>query len=110
MRYTQAEWDKLIADYPPGTSVSGTVRACQQFGVFVLLDELPDVPCLLEIIHFGVNESFPRHPIQFPIDYPEVGSRIDARILAWSEKTHDVRLTQLSHLNWITGNASESGD
>lgn len=108
MRYTQAEWDKLIAEYPPGTCVSGTVRACKRFGVFVLLDELPDVPCLLELIHFGINESSPLHSIQFPMDYPTVGDRITARILAWSEKTHDVRLTQLSQLNWIPGNAVQS--
>jgi ribosomal protein S1 len=108
MRYTQDEWNRLIAGYPPGTSVSGTVRACQVFGVFVLLDELPDVPCLLEVIHFAANESSPCQSIQFPVDYPSVGERITARILAWSEKTHDVRLTQLSHLNWVYINAAKA--
>ena len=108
MRFTQDEWDKLIADYPPGTCVSGTVRACQPFGVFVLLDDLPNVPCLLEIIHFAVNESSPGHSIRFPTDYPPVGDRINARILAWSVKTHEVRLTQLSHLNWIRPKPAQS--
>ena len=108
MKHTQAEWDKLITVYPPGTCVSGTVRACERFGVLVLLDELPDVPCLLEINHFGINESFPRHSIQFPMDYPQIGERINAKILAWTEKAYYGRLTQISHLNWITGNAMES--
>lgn len=109
MQFTQDQWDKLIADYPPGTFVSGTVRACKPFGDFVLLDDLPNVPCLLEIIHFAVNETSPEHSVRFPADYPSVGDRISARILAWSVKTHDVRLTQLSNLNWIAPKAAESG-
>lgn len=106
MHYTQDEWDKLIPHFPPGTNVSGTVLACQRFGVFVRLDELPDVPSLLEIIHFDINETSPNQLIQFPIDYPAIGDRINARILAWSAKPNDVRLTQLSHLNWISTKAT----
>jgi len=101
LQFTQEQWDNLIAEYPPGTQVSGTVRACQRFGVFVLLDELPDVPTLLEVIHFNVNESSPDNRIRYPEEYPSIGDRITARVLAWSEKTKDLRLTQLSHLNWI---------
>lgn len=108
MRYTQDEWNKLIAGYSPGTSVSGTVCACERFGVFVLLDALPNVPCLLEVIHFAANESSTCQSIQFPVDYPLVGERINARILAWSEKPHDVRLTQLSHLNWVYSDAAKA--
>lgn len=50
--FTQEQWDALIARYPPGTPGSGIVTACEVFGVFVRLDELPDVPALLELIHF----------------------------------------------------------
>ena len=106
MQYTQDEWDKLIAEFPPGTNVSGTVLACLRFGVFIRIDELPDVPSLLEIIHFDINETSPDHLIQFPTDYPTINARIKARILAWSAKTKDVRLTQLSHLNWISAKPS----
>jgi ribosomal protein S1 len=100
MAFTREEWDRLMADSPPGTPVSGTVTSCQVFGVFVRLDQLPDVPALLEIIHFAVNEADPNHRIRFPADYPPVGARVEARILAWCLQPKDVRLTQLSHLDW----------
>ncbi len=86
--------------YPPGTQVSGVVTSCPVFGVFVKLDELPEVPALLELIHFPQIESEPERRIQHPADYPPVGSRIEARVLGWCLKPKDVRLTQLSHLNW----------
>ena len=110
MEYTQAEWDALMAKYPPGTPVGGIVTSCQIFGVFVRLDQLPDVPALLEIIHFQVLESDPNHRVVYPDDYPQVGARVEARILAWCLRPKDVRLTQLSHLNWShrSGLASRS--
>jgi hypothetical protein len=70
------------------------------FGVFVRVDELPEVTAMLEIIHFKIREEEPQHRIKFPDDYPLVGSRVEARILSWSLSPKDVRLTQLSHLDW----------
>ncbi len=52
--FTQDEWDALVTAYPPGTPVTGEVVSCQVFGVFVRLDQLPEVTALLEIIHFGL--------------------------------------------------------
>lgn len=75
---------------------------CHFFGVFVRLDQLPEVTALLEIIHFGLLVDQPNLCIQFPDDYPPVGARIEARILAWCLKPKDVRLTQLQHLDWIS--------
>lgn len=98
--YAQAEWDDLIAAYPLGTPVSGEVVNQQVFGVFVRLDQLPEVKALLEIIHFGLRVAEPLHRIAFPADYPTVGDRIEARVLAWSVSPLDVRLTQLQHLDW----------
>lgn len=100
MEFAQEDWDALMAKYPPGTPVGGVVTSCQIFGVFVRLDGLPDVPALLEIIHFKVNETDPQHRIEFPADYPPVGARVDARILGCCLRPIDVRLTQLSHLDW----------
>ena len=100
MSFTQQDWDSLMADYPPGTPVSGVVTSCQIFGVFVRLDQLPDVPALLEIIHLAIVEAAPNHRIEFPADYPPIGARVDARILAWCLRPKDVRLTQLSDLEW----------
>jgi len=100
MEFTQQEWDALMAKYPPGTSVGGVVTACHHFGVFIRVNELPEVPALLEIIHFKFNEENPQHHIEFPADYPSVGSRVEARILGWCLRPKDVRLTQLSHLDW----------
>ena len=99
--FTQSEWDSLIERFPNGTSVSGVVAACPVFGVWITLDDLPDVPALLEIIHFAIRETDPEHRIEHPVDYPDVGSRITARILGWCANPKDVRLTQLSHLDWI---------
>ena len=101
LEFTQEVWNDLMARYPPGTSVSGVVASCQVFGVFVRLDELPDVPALLEIIHFRIRETDRLHRVEFPADYPPVGARIEARILGWCLRPEDVRLTQLSHVDWI---------
>lgn len=98
--FSQEEWDLLMATYPPGTQVSGEVVKAAQFGVFVRLDQLPNVTALLEIIHFGLLVGDPNHRIEFPADYPVVSTRIEARVLGWSLKPKDVRLTQLQHLNW----------
>jgi ribosomal protein S1 len=101
--FTQGDWDKLIAKYSPGTPVSGVVTSCHPFGVFISLEGLTDVPALLEIIHFRMRETDREHRIEFPADYPSVGERVEARILAWCLHPKDVRLTQLSHLEWIHG-------
>ena len=100
MVFTQEEWDSLMGHYPPGTPVTGVITSCQVFGAFVRLDQLPDVTALLEIIHFKLIEDDPSHRIQYPADYPQVGSRVEARILAWCLYPKDVRLTQLSHSDW----------
>jgi small subunit ribosomal protein S1 len=107
MPFTQEEWDALMARYPPGTPVRGVVTGCQVFGVFVRLDELPEVPALLEIIHFKVVETVPGHRIEFPADYPPVGDRVEARILGWCLRPKDVRLTQLSDLEWCHSRRSK---
>jgi len=71
------------------------------FGVFVDIGLDPCIPVLHEIIHFKIREQEPEHRISFPDDYPAVGDEIEARILAYSLKSHDVRLTQLSHSRCI---------
>jgi ribosomal protein S1 len=103
--FTQDEGDRLMGRYPPGTPVNGVVQSRQVYGVWVSLDEFPNVPALLEIIHFAVIESRSARRVQFPDDYPEVGARVHARILGWSQQPKDVRLTQLSHLEWTHGRA-----
>jgi hypothetical protein len=84
--FTQEQWDALMTRYPPGTPVSGTVVACPQFGVFVRLDELPDVPALLEFVHFRSCEAEPDRRTRYPADYPPVGSRVEVGVLLWSRK------------------------
>lgn len=98
--FSQHEWDELIAAYPVGTPVTGVVSSQQQYGVWVALDELPEVPALLEIIHFEAIESMPNQKLEFPDNFPAVGDRISSRVLAWCQVPKDVRLTQLSHLDW----------
>jgi hypothetical protein len=100
VEFTQKEWDALMAKYPPGTPAGGVVLARHVVGVFVRVDELPEVPALLEVIHFKAREEDPQRRLEFPADYPPVGSRVEARILGWSLRPKDVRLTQLSHLHW----------
>ncbi|MEI8381380.1 MAG: S1 RNA-binding domain-containing protein [Planctomycetota bacterium] len=87
----------MSAAYPPGTSVTGEVISCQIFGVFVRLDQLPEVTALLEIIHFDRMVD----AREYPANYPSVGSAIEARVLAWCANPKDLRLTQLGHLSWI---------
>ena len=99
--FSQSEWDELTRRYPPGTPVAGTILSRHPFGVFVEWDAEPTVKVLLEIIHFSVIESDADRPVVFPDDYPDVGDRIDARVLAWCARPVDVRLTQLSPLKLI---------
>jgi ribosomal protein S1 len=86
---------------PRGSRVKGRVVSVHPFGVFVDIGLDPRIPVLLEIIHFKIREERPRHRIHLPEDYPYVGDEIEARILAYSMKPHDIRLTQLSHLEWV---------
>lgn len=79
---------------------TGEVASCQVFGVFVRLDQLPEVTALLEIQHFAVVAADPNHRIQFPADYPAVGARIETQVLGWCLKPIDLRLTQLPHSDW----------
>ncbi len=98
---SQIEWDELQVTLPRGSHVRGRVVSVHPFGVFVDIGLDPRIPVLLEIIHFKIVEDDPGHRINLPDDYTAVGDEIEARILAYSMKPHDVRLTQLTHLEWI---------
>jgi ribosomal protein S1 len=100
-RPSEQEWELLQNTLPRGLLVKGRVTAVAPFGVFVDIGLDPRIPVLLEIIHFEVIEEQPGHRIRFPEDYPEVEDEIEACILAYSVKPHDIRLTQLSHLECI---------
>lgn len=102
-KFTQSDWDSLAQRFPAGTTVIGTVTDCPIYGVWITLDGLPDVPALLEVIHFAILNTEPKHPIHHPDDYPRIGSRLEARILGWCATPKDVRVTQLSHLGWSQG-------
>ena len=97
----QEEWEKLWVTLPRGSPVHGKVISVQVFGVFVDIGLDPRIPVLLEIVHFKVIEDQRGHRIRWPEDYPKVGDEIEARILAYCMRPHDIRLTQLSHLNWV---------
>ncbi|ADG66948.1 RNA binding S1 domain protein [Planctopirus limnophila DSM 3776] len=89
-----------MAKFPPGTPMTGQVIDTAVFGVFVRLDEIPDVKALLEIIHFGPLFTKPPGQNNFPEDYPQVGDQLKVRVLGWCLKPVDVRLTNLDHLEW----------
>jgi ribosomal protein S1 len=95
------EWEQLQTTLPRGSHVKGNVVSVHPFGVFVDIGLDPGIPVLLEIIHFKIRQDEPKHRIEFPQDYPKVGDEIEARILAYSMKPHDIRLTQLGHLEWL---------
>ncbi len=94
------EWEQLKATLPRGSHVTGRVVSVHPFGVFVDIGLDPRIPVLLEIIHFKIVQDEPGNRINSAEDYPVVGDEIEARILAYSLKPHDIRLTQLSHLEW----------
>lgn len=101
LQYPAEEWDALVAANPPGTRVSGHVVDCPMYGVWVKLDDLTEIPALLEIFYFRIRAFDPTHRISFPEDYPEIGEQLEARILAWPEEPGEVRLTQLNHLSQL---------
>jgi DNA-directed RNA polymerase subunit E'/Rpb7 len=98
---SQMEWEKLQASLHRGSEVKGNVVSVYPFGVFVEIGLDPGIPVLLEIIHFKIRQDEPDHRVEFPQDYPKIGDEIEARILAYSMKPHDIRLTQLGHLEWL---------
>lgn len=98
---SQIEWDELQTTLPRGSHVKGRVVSVHPFGVFVDIGLDPRIPVLLEIIHFKIRQDEPAREIRFPEGYPAVGEEIEARILAYAMKPHDIRLTQLSHLEWL---------
>lgn len=110
VHHSRDEWNELIARYPPGTRVSGVVLSREPYGVWIELDQLPGVRALLEIFGFAVLESDPRQRIEFPDDYPEVGARLTARVLAWRERGQEVYLTQLSQLVYPERNESRHNE
>jgi ribosomal protein S1 len=95
------EWEHLKATLARGSRVKGKVVSVHPFGVFVDIGLDHRIPVLLEIIHFKIREDDPEHRINSAEDYPAVGDEIEARILAYSLQPGDIRLTQLSHLDWI---------
>ncbi len=97
----QQEWEDLQASLPRGSRVRGRALSVHPFGVFVNIGLDRRIPVLLEIIHFKIIEDQPGYRICSPDDYPKVGEEVEARILAYSMKPHDIRLTQLSHLEWL---------
>jgi ribosomal protein S1 len=98
-KFAKHQWDLLGAQFPPGTPVSGVVTSRQPFGVFVDLEQLSGVRALLEVIHFRVPEEEPEKRFRFPDDYPNIGDRITATIIHWSQEPGEVRLTQLN-VDW----------
>jgi ribosomal protein S1 len=98
---SQEEWDELQTTLPSGIQVRGRVVSAHPFSVFVDIGLDPLIPVLLEIIHLKVVQYQPGHRINAAEDCPAVGDEIDARILAYRMKPHDIRLTQLGHLEWI---------
>jgi ribosomal protein S1 len=98
---SQEEWDELQTTLPRGSRVTGRVVTVHPFGVFVDIGLDPRIPGFLEIIPFKVIEDQPGHRINSAEGYPAVGDEIEPRILAYRMKPHDIRLTQLSHLEWI---------
>ncbi|MET4106898.1 hypothetical protein [Hymenobacter sp. UYP22] len=99
LSFSQTQWNELAQRFPFGTTIHGIIVHVARFGVFVQVDEFPDVNALLEIIHMPYTQAEPSaepfHPLSHPDQYPATGSRIEALILGWSEKPGDVRLTQL---------------
>ena len=95
------EWAELKANLPRGSHVTGKVVSVHPFGLFVDIGLDPRIPVLLEIVHFKVIEDHPGHQLNSLEDYPAVGDEVEARILAYSTQPGDIRLTQLSHLEWI---------
>jgi ribosomal protein S1 len=94
------EWEQLQTTLPRGSHVTGRVVSVHPFCVFVDIVLDPRIPVLLEIIHVKVTENQPKHQINSAEDYPAVGDEIEARILAYSMKPHNIRLTQHSHIEW----------
>ena len=80
--------------------MTGKVVSVHPFGVFVDIGLDPRIPVLLEIIHFKAVENEPGYRINPAEYYPAVGDEIEARILGYAMRPHDIRLSQLSHLEW----------
>jgi ribosomal protein S1 len=85
-----ADWELVKSRLHAGSRISGEVVARHMFGVF--LDIGAGFPALLEITQF--NPPLKRRPVVIE-DYPNIGSTISARLVAFNDRNRQIGLTQL---------------
>lgn len=82
-------WDELKSRWPRGTRVSGVVVKHMPFGVFLDLG-IPDCIGLIKITEIALR---PQRVTED--DFPEIGARVEARVLSFDERNRQVWLTLL---------------
>jgi ribosomal protein S1 len=86
----ESDWSHAKTRLPEGGNVSGEVVARYPFGVFV--DIGVGFPALLEVIQF--EDARERRYASLE-EYPSIGSTVSARVVAFSDRSRQVGLTQL---------------
>lgn len=74
-------WAATVAALPPGSRVRGRVVGRQPFGVFLLLDGVPDAIGLAEI------SAMPHH-----MELPLVGSTVAGEVIWHADRNRQVRI------------------
>ena len=83
-----AAWEALKQHLPSGTILTGTVYIQAQFGVFY--DAGLGFPVLINVTEFGKLEG----GIQFPEDYPPLGSTISGELWGFDENNRQLRVAR----------------
>lgn len=96
MKQTQENpWDKVADRYPPGSSVSGTVRNLTNYGAFIEIEEGID-----GLLH--VSDMSWTRKISHPSEVVEKGQTVECRVLSVDQDRRRIALglKQLSEDPW----------
>ena len=98
MKQTQANpWDKVADRYPPGTTITGTVRNLTNYGAFIEIEEGID-----GLLH--VSDMSWTRKISHPNEVVEKGQQIECKVLQVDQERRRIALglKQLQEDPWAT--------
>ena len=83
----QSAWSEAVARLPFGSVVHGVVTQRWPFGVFVKMDEAPEVVAIVEINNYRPHGG----PVS-PDELPAVGDRVEGVVVDHAEFNRQIRL------------------
>ncbi|MEV5774365.1 hypothetical protein AB0L49_24410 [Streptomyces antimycoticus] len=83
----ESKWLEAKSRIPVGVRVSGIVEKRLPFGIFVKLDDFPDVPAVVDAISYLPDDA----PVD-PEDWPVEGEVLTATVVDHAEHNRQIKL------------------